>query len=452
MYPARFQHAVDSYVFFRDHGEFLDSFPKMNSQTIIRLSVSNILRIKAAEVRPEGDSLVIVAGRNDQGKTSLLNSIAIALSGKDLPEQPIRQGASTAQVILETEDFIVSRSFSQTGGSKLEVRDRDGAKLTSPQAKLDALFSRVTFDPLTFVRLDADKQAETVRKLAGLDFTELEQKRAAIYTKRTEVGRDVSKQEGILANLKRDPDAPAEEVALTTLLEEYEAAQKTNDENDRQRDLLSDLLDRESEARLAIQEAEAALAKAKETLTIVEKEKARMKGICDSLKDSDLPAIKAKIDSLEATNHRVRANKAWSEAHHALTAFQAQQRELTAQIEALDKERDDATAKAKYPIDGLSFSESGVAFEGVPFKQISTSKQIRVSLAIACALNPNLRVMLIRDGSLLDADSLELVSKFAAEHKAQVFMECVGDRSDATVIIEDGTVIAEPKKAAKAKK
>jgi recombinational DNA repair ATPase RecF len=54
------------------------------SSKIIRLTVQNLLRIQAAEVTPDG-ALVIVAGRNDQGKSSLLNCIGIALSGKNLP-------------------------------------------------------------------------------------------------------------------------------------------------------------------------------------------------------------------------------------------------------------------------------------------------------------------------------------------------------------------------------
>src|SRR5687767_2826874 len=108
------------------------SDPIKSAGRIIRLTVQNLLRVRAAEVTPDG-ALVIVAGNNDQGKSSLLNSIAIALSGKDLPAEPIRQGSASGHVILETDELIVTRRFSRSGGSTLEVRDKDGVKIMSPQ-------------------------------------------------------------------------------------------------------------------------------------------------------------------------------------------------------------------------------------------------------------------------------------------------------------------------------
>ena len=57
------------------------------------------------------------------------------------------------------------------------------------------------------------------------------------------------------------------------------------------------------------------------------------------------------------------------------------------------------------------------------------------------ALNPGLRVILIRAASLLDAEKLELVAKMAEENDAQVWLEIVGDEG-VGVIIEDGQVRA----------
>ncbi|TXH49489.1 MAG: hypothetical protein E6Q97_22580 [Desulfurellales bacterium] len=92
------------------------------------------------------------------------------------------------------------------------------------------------------------------------------------------------------------------------------------------------------------------------------------------------------------------------------------------------------------PIPGLGFSESEVTLNGIPLSQSSSAEQLRVGLAIAIAANPNMKVMLIRDGSLLDDDSLRLVEESAKAAGAQVWVEMVGRDGQCSVVIEDGAV------------
>jgi hypothetical protein len=61
-------------------------------------------------------------------------------------------------------------------------------------------------------------------------------------------------------------------------------------------------------------------------------------------------------------------------------------------------------------------------------------------LAIAMASNPKLRVIRIKDGSLLDDDALALVAQTAEQHDYQVLMERVGTGDPGAIIIEDGQV------------
>ena len=100
----------------------------------------------------------------------------------------------------------------------------------------------------------------------------------------------------------------------------------------------------------------------------------------------------------------------------------------------------DALAAATMPVDGLGFDDHGVTFNGVPFGQASAAEQIRVSLAMAMALNPSLRVIRILDGSLLDADSMAAIAAMAKAGDYQVWVERVADDADTAVVIEDGSV------------
>jgi hypothetical protein len=62
------------------------------------------------------------------------------------------------------------------------------------------------------------------------------------------------------------------------------------------------------------------------------------------------------------------------------------------------------------------------------------------AVAMGLAANPRLKVLLVRDGSLLDEDSLRLVATMAAEADAQVWLERVGEGAECSVVIEEGHV------------
>ena len=101
-----------------------------------------------------------------------------------------------------------------------------------------------------------------------------------------------------------------------------------------------------------------------------------------------------------------------------------------------------AIENAALPVAGLTFADDvGVKFGGVPFSQLSGAERLKVSLAMGIALNPSLRVLLIRDGSLLDEDNLKVVAEMAERHDMQVWIERVGKGEECSVVLEDGCVV-----------
>ena len=97
-------------------------------------------------------------------------------------------------------------------------------------------------------------------------------------------------------------------------------------------------------------------------------------------------------------------------------------------------------AAASFPVAGLSFGEEGLLYQDRPLEQASSAEQLRVSVAMGLALNPQLKVLLIRDGSLLDGDSMRTIAEMAEAAEAQVWIERVGDGDPAAIVIEDGSV------------
>ena len=112
-------------------------------------------------------------------------------------------------------------------------------------------------------------------------------------------------------------------------------------------------------------------------------------------------------------------------------------------LETIAKDKETQLSEAKFPIKKLSFDEDGVIFDGIPFDQCSTAQQIKISVAMGLVMNPKLRVLLIREGSLLDAKNLEMIAKMAKKADAQIWIERVSKGEECQVIIEDGSVVKE---------
>lgn len=447
--------------------------------TITHLEISNYKRIRVVNIDDVGAS-VVIAGRNGQGKSSILDAIAVLLlGGPAMPTDPVRHGAEYAQIMGDTSDgYRITRTITPDGKTKkLTIIGNDGMSPRAPQAWLDAKIAGLTFDPLAFTRMDAKTQAATIRKLTGVDVSDLDAKKAATFSERTQIGRDRDAAAGALASLPHHADAPADEVRIGDLLAkqaEATAAERRRADLARQaadaRALAATRrarmveLDAQAEAerkkvddeiaRLTalIDAARTGLASA---LSLCEASKA--KNAADAVRQDeaaatldaeaaavvvpDVSAILTDIGNAESTNAKVRANAAHVAAATKAKTLADEYAAKTKAIDALDAERTQRIAAAKMPIDGLSFSEDGaVTFRGVPMSQASQAEAIRVSMAIGLAMSPELKIVLIRDGSLLDADSRTLVNDIATAAGAQTWIEVVGKEAGA-VEIEDGAIV-----------
>jgi len=413
----------------------------MKPQTIIRLEAENVKGIRAIEITPDGGPVVVVGGENEAGKSSVLDSIAYALAGKGaLPSRPIRDGEEKAHVILETEEIVVTRRFTEKGTS-LVVTGKDGAKFTSPQTMLDKLTGALSFDPLDFARQKASVQMATLKNLVGLDFADLDEQRGSIYAQRTVTNGNARSFKAQLEATLFNEGVPDKEVSLSELIAERDRCQAHNaiigklertikqeeDEVARQKIRMGLL---KAELQTATSKVDAAVARRRQAVGSVD--------VMGKLMDTD--AITAKIESAEGTNRKVRENGQYRALGAQYVATGKEADDMTGQIQDIDDKKATMLAEADFPVEGLGLGENGVEIKGVPLDQCSGAQRLKLSVAMGLAMNPTLRVLLIRDGSFLGDNNLATISEMASEAGAQIWIERVGEDDNVTVIIEDGCV------------
>jgi len=374
----------------------------------------------------------------------LLDSIAMALGGKDcMPAEPLRRGANNGQVEVTLDDgLVVKRTFTPGGGGALTVTSKDGARYPSPQKILDSLVGNLSFDPLAFSRMDRKAQAQTLRDLVGLDFSELDTKRKAAFDQRTGVNREVKRLEGALSSMPPVPaGTPKEETSIDYLAIELERRRATNVVREKEERELARLRTAAIDRKKRITDIESELAAEREALAAITET-----GLAQAAKISTLPAaldeseIVERMKSVGAINAAVRALHARTAVEQELEKQYEVALSLTGEIQRIDDEKREKLESKKMPIEGLGLDDGYVSLNGLPLDQASGAEQLRACVAICIALHPKLKVLLVRDGSLLDEASLELVAEMAEAAEAQVWMERVGKGGECSIVIEDGMV------------
>jgi DNA repair exonuclease SbcCD ATPase subunit len=427
------------------------------SLTVIGIQIENFQRIKTFRLQPEGN-VIKITGANGSGKTSVLDAIMLALAGaRGGPSAPVRRGAGRGVVRLDLGDIRVTRTWFEGGDSKGEmfIEAEDGRRYGTPQRMLDALMGEISFDPLAFIHMDVKRKAEELRKLLNIDdvLNAIRADEENDYTTRREQTKlkktleaqraNVHVPEGLPAK-KRDIDAMTEELAKVA---EYNIGiERERLRREQEKDVHKRLCMAVGIKLAKVEALELELAKLRdeiETDTQVIKAKANEIGDFTELSEpKDASAMGEEIAAARGINAGIDRRSQAERMDAEIASVSATIANLD---DAIDAHRAKATkliAEAEYPVEGLGFVNDEVMYNGLPFAQASNAEQIKVSIAMGMALNPKIRVMRIKDGSLLDANSLAVVEAMAERSEFQVWLELVDTSGKVGVYLEDGEIAA----------
>ena len=443
--------------------------------TVLTLMGENVKRVKAIRITPPRTGLVKVAGKNGAGKSSVLDLIPYGLAGaRARPALPIRRGATGGRetIVLQDQDGreAIRITLVWTGrGEYLTVEKSNGAAwlpVKSPQDFLNTIVGAgLGFDPMDVMRLRPAALVDRLLSVLALpeDPLMLDVLQAREAEARTVINRETR---ALAARLDAMPDVsagtPDQEVSVAALLAERDDLQAQLEARSEGERRARGLLDTQGQAerdvaraRQTVTAAEAELAKARDGLGIAERTCGKATAAANdavraaqAMPEPDIDDVTARITTADEVNKAVRTKQERERIVAALGTHTAEGEAISARIEQLAERKRTLLLGASFPVAGLGFEIVGgeytATLNGVPLEQPSASEKRRVGVGLSMALAPHVRVIIIRDASLLDADALAEIERLASAGGYQVWVEIVGDAVDGAFIIEDGAVRSAP--------
>lgn len=410
------------------------------SVKINALELENVKRIKAVKIDPTQNGLTIIGGDNNQGKTSVLDSIAWALGGdKNKPSNAAREGSTIPPVLKVTlsNGIIVERKGKN---SSLKVTDPSGKK--AGQNLLNSFIEQLALDLPKFMNKTNKEKAEVLLNIIGVgDQLAVYQKQENdLYQERLTVGRIADQKAKFAKEQPFFEDAPKDLVSPQDLINQQQAILAQNGENQRKREKVTQYEYQVKTLTDEVVRYEQMLNQKKEELNKATYDLSVAKTDALDLLDQSTDELEKNLAEIEETNRKVRANLDNEKAEEEAKGYKSQYDNLTNQIEDVRKQKYDLLNNADLPLPELSIEDNELTYKGKKWDSMSGSDQLRVSTAIVRKLNPDCGFVLLDKLEQMDLRTLTEFNTWLEQEGLQAIATRVSTGDECSVIIEDGYV------------
>lgn len=403
------------------------------SMKINQLEIENVKRIKAVKIEPTANGLTIIGGRNNQGKTSVLDSIAWALGGdKYRPSQAQRDQSVIPPNLRITmsNGLVVERKGKN---SALKVTDPNGQK--GGQQLLNDFVEQFALNLPKFMESTPKEKAQILLRIIGVGdkLLTLEREEQEIYNERLAIGRIADQKEKYAKEQPYYNDAPAELVSVSDLIKKQQDILAQNGENQRKRERLHQLEQEDQRLMEQIQELLKKQEAVRADLAI-----ARMDA--KDLEDRSTVELEQNISDIEEINRKVRANLDKEKAEDDAKEYRRQYDHLTKQLDETREAKNELLKSAELPLPELSIKDGELVYKGQQWDNMSGSDRLKVATAIVRKLNPECGFVLLDKLEQMDLEVLKEFGEWLQAEGLQAIATRVSTGEECSIIIEDGYV------------
>lgn len=415
---------------------------------ISSLEIEAVKRVNAVSLEPTQNGLTVIGGGNNQGKTSVIDAIAWALGGDRMRPDDPKNADSVRDPFMKVElsnGIVVERKGKN---SSLKVTDPQGIK--AGQNLLNSFVEAFALDLPKFMEGSDKDKADALLEVIGVkdELQAFDVKIEQLYNKRQAIGQMERQKRGAAEEMPNYPEAPAEPISASELIQEQQAILAKNGENQRIREqaasLNADLVIAEQEAQTLSERVamltEQLTQKNQEIEDLRSKSAVATKS-AEELRDESTAEIEAKLQAIEATNEMVRTNAAKLRAEGEADELKDQYDALTDQVEAERAARLALLNGANLPLPGLSVEDGRLTYQGHTWGDMSGSEQLKVATAIVRAIKPECGFVLVDKLEQMDLNTLREFGSWAEAEGLQIIGTRVSDGEECSIVIHDGYAI-----------
>lgn len=415
----------------------------MEQIKITSLELENVKRIKAVKLEPTQNGLTILGGKNRQGKTSVLDSIAWVLGGdKYKPSKPQREGSmiDPSLKLVLSNGIIVERKGKN---SSLKVTDPNGVK--AGQNLLNSFIDELALNLPKFMNSNAKEKANTLLQIIGVgpQLNELETEHKKTYQLRLTTGQMRDQKKKYAEELTFYAEAPKDLVSVSELIEQQQTILAINGENQRKRQNAQQIAARLQMEQQKLNDLLNAVEKQKQIVSELEKDVQIANTSLIGLLDQSTAELEENIRNVEAINIKVRANFEKEKAMEEAKELDNKYKEYTEELSKINKKKYELLNNANLPLPGLSIEDDELTYNDQKWDNMSDAEKLIVATSIVRKLKPECGFVLLDKLEAMDIDTLQDFGKWLEAEGLQVIATRVSTGEECSIIIEDGYVKGE---------
>jgi len=404
---------------------------------IAGIRIENYKNIELAELELDS-KMNIISGKNGAGKSSVIEAMIDAIKGKQSlgknPERKINKGKDKAVIQLETNELYITRTITPKD-VYLKAERIDGKPVT--QTDLNNLFEESTIQITKMLHLSPKEQIDFVKEIAKIDTSEVENKYKQVYDERTFDNRMLKQKKAILDDLGEVPKVKSvDSMEISNGLQEALAKNAAITKKITRKKELRAKMD---DTTLKIVEIQAALKKQEEYLKDLQRQEIEIVETEEMLIDTT--EFSKKLEQADEINRQARKYAEYKKISIEVMQAKKKVEKRNDDLENLLKEREAIIANANLPFNGIEFDKNlGVVIKRIPFSEHSTAEKISIMAKIYAKQNPLLKVIYIKDGSLLDNETMKEIVEDQELGDYQFLIELVGETEN-SIIIREGVIV-----------
>ena len=421
---------------------FMDASMHENKQQetikINSLELENVKRVKAVKLEPTKNGLTVVGGKNNQGKTSVLDAIAWALGGaKYKPSQAQREGSLVEpQLHIELSNGIIVERLGKNGS--LKVIDPSGQK--GNQSLLDSFISQFALDLPKFMEADKNTKAKILLQIIGVgdQLSVFDKRESELYNRRTEIGHIADQKKKYADEMVQWDGVPEEIVSAAELIQQQQEILARNGRNQELRNQVKNLEAQKTLLEQRIEEAQKTLNAMHEQFAELMEKLSIANTNAKDLQDESTAELEESIANIDSTNAKVRDNLNKQRAQEEADEYKRQYGDLTTQIEDIRKSRMELLNGVEMPLQDLSVQDGELIYKGQKWDNMSGSDQLKVATAIVRKTNPKCGFVLLDKLEQMDVDTMKEFGKWLQDNNLQAIATRVSTGDECSIFIEDG--------------